>query len=249
MNKLIAQFVQKSARQAGYEIIPRWRLDDFQQALLLSKIFLDANIMCVLDVGANIGQFYSFIRNKVEYAGRIVSFEPISDLCAELNRKLSTDKDWSLLNTALGRDEGAMELNVMKSSVFSSFLQPSVQQTRQHAEYNRVERVESVSVKRLDSVLTDLKIDLNTTNTFIKIDTQGYDLEVLAGAPHALPLLKALQTEVSLIPIYDGMPTLVDTIEFMRNADFSLAGMFPVSSDDGHRVIEFDAIFVNNRFF
>jgi hypothetical protein len=78
----------------------------------------------------------------------------------------------------------------------------------------------------------------------LKLDTQGFDLEVLKGARKVLPQFKALQTEASVIPIYQGMPSHLDTMSALTALGLHLSGMFPVKCDDALRLVEYDCVFV-----
>lgn len=56
----------------------------------------------------------------------------------------------------------------------------------------------------------------------LKLDTQGYELEVLRGATHTLSLVDAVLMEVSLVPINAGCPAFADVVAFMADAGFTL---------------------------
>jgi hypothetical protein len=80
------------------------------------------------------------------------------------------------------------------------------------------------------------------------MDTQGYDLEVFTGLGNSYESIFALQSEMSVIPIYDDMPHLTESITFYEKAGFELAGMYPVNLDESSlRVIEFDCFMVNSK--
>ncbi|HEX2790827.1 MAG TPA: FkbM family methyltransferase, partial [Steroidobacteraceae bacterium] len=82
------------------------------------------DIDCILDVGANVGQYHDFLRDKVLYRGPIVSFEPIGRNIDRLRERARFDSAWHIEGYALGAAEGALPLNVMVSDQFSSFLEP-----------------------------------------------------------------------------------------------------------------------------
>ena len=50
-----------------------------------------------------------------------------------------------------------------------------------------------------------------------------------------------MQSEVSLIPIYEDMPHWTESIEMYEAAGFGVVGLYPVTRDDG-RVIEYDCL-------
>ena len=245
MNKKIARFVSGAARQLGYEIIPTWSIHSFGLTRLLAGIIARNGISCVLDVGANTGQYAGYLRRIVGFDGRIVSFEPIDVNVAQLHTLSRHDPLWTICDCALGRHNGTASLNVMKRTEFSSFLAPTYDHLREFRTANVVERVETVSVRRLDDVLEELQIDPAQQPVYLKMDTQGFDLEVVAGAPAALRSVKALQTEVSVVPLYENTPDMLESIATLRAAGFAPAGFFPVTTRKDLSAIEFDAVFIN----
>jgi hypothetical protein len=80
---------------------------------------------------------------------------------------------------------------------------------------------------------------------YLKIDTQGSDIEVLRGAGDSLPAVKALQTEASVIGIHKGMPQDIDTIRYLDERGFDITGLYPVSRDSALRLVEFDCVMIN----
>ena len=86
------------------------------------------------------------------------------------------------LNMALGENEGIAEINVSEGSDFSSFL-PQLPATRIFDPQARVIRIESIRVARLDHVFAELP---QRAAAFLKIDTQGYERQVLLGASECL---------------------------------------------------------------
>ncbi len=73
---------------------------------------------------------------------------------------------------------------------------------------------------RLDSII-DQYIDKNETSILLKIDTQGFEKEVLEGAEETLKRIKAIKIEIPLISIYDETQfTFYETIDFLKKNDF-----------------------------
>ena len=243
--KLLVDFVHALARRAGYEVIPLWRMHTWSQATLLDRIFKAKGIDCVLDVGANRGQFVNFLRQEVGYEGDVISFEPIQENAQFLRSKAVADKKWRICPYALGRNESRANLNVMQCDDFSSFLDPSNEVAPEYSEMNSVARIESVDIRRLDAALEELNIKPTERSLYLKMDTQGFDLEVVAGATSVVKHVRALQTEVSCIPIYEAMPDIIETIRTLRELNFHLGGFFSVARRPDLSVVEFDAIFVN----
>jgi hypothetical protein len=94
-------------------------------------------------------------------------------------------------------------------------------------------------------VYDELVAGLDDPRVYLKLDTQGYDLEAFAGAGDRIKQVVGMQSEVSSVPIYDGMPRLTEQIAVYEDAGFELTGMFPVITDAATmRIIEFDAVMV-----
>ncbi len=75
------------------------------------------------------------------------------------------------------------------------------------------------SAKTLDQVLRERGWD---GADFLKLDVQGYELEILKGGAAAISGAEAALMEVSLIEIYRGSPLLAEAVEFMRKRDFQV---------------------------
>lgn len=88
----------------------------------LRELFTMLGIDCVLDVGANKGQYYEFLRDQVGFRGRVISFEPIPDLAEALRGRAAHDSNWTVCDFAVGRKDDVLPLNVTNRSGWSSFL-------------------------------------------------------------------------------------------------------------------------------
>ena len=108
-----------------------------------------------------------------------------------------------------------------------------------------VASTETVEVRSLDSMLVELETSLNLGNVFVKLDTQGSDLDVIRGGSQALPSLSALQTELSFVPIYQGMPSYQEMLTLLTASGFEIGGFFPVNHDNRLRLVEADCVLVN----
>ena len=251
MSRLIKRTVDKLLADAGFHLIASWRMDHLAYARHLHRLFQYLGVDCVLDVGANTGQFRDFLRTEVGYGGAIVSFEPIPALAARLRVQASADADWEIRELALGAAAGEMTLNVMESTVFSSFLAPRAPQlessfARRLTEWNAVNSQIRVPVSTLDSVFPAIQQRLGCAAPFLKLDTQGFDLEVARGGQEVLPQMRAIQTEASLIPIYHGMPSYTETIGAFQSLGFDVSGLFPLDHQFP-TLVEFDCVMVNRR--
>lgn len=236
-------------RISGIELIPSWRLENFAFESFLRRIFEKYSIDLVIDVGANQGQYRDFIRYQVGYQGLIISFEPDPECVKAMLERSKRDRKWRIEPFALGREEGELELRVATDSHFNSFLNPDKAglTATLFKEKSEIEHTEVVAVRKLNNYMNNL-LELEVSRPYLKLDTQGFDLEVMRGADVFLKRVCALQTEVSVRAIYDGMPDYLETFEFLSRAGFDLSHSFPVSHDRALRLIEFDCIAVNSKF-
>ena len=122
-----------------------------------------------VDVGANIGAFTIPLAKKVTDTGKVVSFEPLPKLIHQVEKSLARNElsNVSLINKACGAEVGTQDLYVQAENIGGSSL------IKKTAGGEKI----SLTVTTLDKELAALeKIDL------IKIDVEGYELEVLQGA-------------------------------------------------------------------
>ncbi len=245
MLKIVKDCVLKVSRSFGYDIVPLREMKERDFALHLRTLLDYLKVDCVLDVGANVGQYHDFLRDKVFYDGPIVSFEPVSRHVELLRKRASADGAWHIEGYALGAKDGSLPINVMVSDQFSSFLQPDNSQVRDYDQLNVPCHVENVLVRTLDVVMPVLQEKLGFERPYLKLDTQGFDLEVLQGARDSLPEVCALQTEASVIGIYKDMPGYMDTIRYLGERGFDITGFYPVSRDRSLRLVEFDCVMIN----
>ncbi len=245
MLKIVKDSVLKVSRSLGYDIVPLREMKERDFALHLRQLLTFLDIDCVLDVGANAGQYHDFLRDKVLYGGTIVSFEPVSHHVRELKERARADRGWHVEGYALGAKQGSLPINVMVSDQFSSFLEPDDSRVADYKGLNERHHVETVEVQMLDAILPELARRLGFKRPYLKLDTQGFDIEVLRGAKRSLPMMRALQTEASVLGVYKGMPSYTETIRYLGERGFEVTGFYPVSRDASMRLIEFDCVMIN----
>lgn len=246
MNKIDAMLSRAAnglAGLAGFEVVAQWRLRRLAHARRLQALFKHFGITAVIDVGANAGQFRDQMRHEVGFAGPIHSFEPDPALAAALARRAAADPAWTVFACALGAAAGTMALNVMENSEYNSFHAPDAREAGHAANGNRVMRTVEVEVRTLDAAAAGIP---DLSRAFLKIDTQGFDLEVLKGGNAVARQVPMVQTEVSLRKLYSGSPSMQESIAAFGGLGFAVADLFLISTDDGHRAVEFDCIMVRD---
>ncbi|MGF0536959.1 FkbM family methyltransferase [Agrobacterium sp. ES01] len=171
-----------------------------------------------LDVGANIGQTARGLRSA-GWDGQIISFEPLPDCFQELHKSAISDSKWSALNMALGDTDSMADMGVSKSRASSSLRKTTELLTSIH-EPTTYEATIQVPVKRLDTVLPGIASDRDIIH--LKIDTQGYEKNVVEGALGAIGRIDSIRMEVAISEVYEGEMTLPDAILKMKELGFLL---------------------------
>ena len=143
----------------------------------------------------------------------------------------------------VSRQETEQDINVSNCTVFSSLMETSEYSVKRFGNQPVNNRKERISVRRLENMLDNLPSNIKNRRVFLKMDTQGFDLEVFAGLGDKLQYIYAIQSELSLLPIYKGMPHWTESILTFEKAGFRVAGMFPVNFD-AWSVIEYDCFLV-----
>lgn len=208
----------------------------------LKTVLRELAIDCVLDVGAHEGEFAASLRD-LDYTGQIISFEPVRASFEVLTRARASDRAWSGQNVALGAQDGEFEMNIYNGSVFNSFLKPAENGSTRFGAATELVRTEKVPMRRLESVIDEILGVRPGARLFLKVDTQGYDLQVVRGAGRRLDAIRALQTELAARSTYSGMPSLPEALGELQQLGFELTGMFPVARELDHlRLIELDCV-------
>ena len=216
--------LKKLLNRLGYDIlhlptdpVTRRRIE------LLEKHGIDL----IFDIGANKGQFALKMR-ELGYRGRIVSFEPLSDAFSQLQKNAAGDKNWTVVNTAIGDTEGEIKINVSQNSYSSSILDILPRHVESAADSVYVGEV-AAQITTIDNIIS--KYYKGKGNLFLKVDTQGYERQVIEGCKNSIHLIKGFQLELSLIPLYEGETLMQEMIDFLRTKGFKLMLIEPGHQD------------------
>lgn len=239
---MIKDLLKSTAASLGYDIFKR---DARNHQELCAKILAEKNgINTILDVGANTGQYAKSLRSW-GWRGKIVSFEPLGSAHAALCDAAEGDRDWVVApRCAIGSARTRTQINVSANSVSSSLadmLEAHVEAAPGSAYLGK----EEVEVIPLDSLIDDLCKPDETF--FLKIDTQGYEEEVLAGATRVLDRCGAVQLELSLKPLYSGGLLLDAGLSRMKSMGFQPFAIFNAFfNKETAETYQVDMVFVRN---
>jgi FkbM family methyltransferase len=214
--------------------------EEFEE-LHLRALFRHLRVDCVFDIGANVGQYYTLIRDRVGFRGPIISYEPIPELASRLRTGTQADRDWHVEEKALDRESGETDFNIMASHPFSSLKKPRDVETSRFRNMNRVSRVVKIQTSTLALEFQKYSALVGFTRPFLKMDTQGNDLAVVEGAGSFIERFVGLQSELSIRRIYENTLYYHEVIDHYIKKGFVLSALVP---NAGHfpDLIEIDCI-------
>lgn len=235
----IASHIQAFARRLGVHLSrypPRGSLERELRDLLQRL-----NINCVFDVGAHTGETVALLR-QLGYEGDIVSFEPESENFARLTQACKSDERWRGYPLALGQKRATMPLHVFALSDLNSLLQPNAHFAERLRPHLDVLRTVPVEIVPLAEILDECIATLDAPSLFLKLDTQGYDWQVIEGLGERLDDFKGLFVELPVQEIYEGMVGFTDFIDYLKERGFELTAICTLSQDADGCLVEVNGL-------
>ncbi len=216
-------------------------------ALQLEWLLRDFQIDCILDVGANNGQFAAELRD-LGYRGRIASFEPMAACVATLRRKAVADRRWSVFPFGLGSAPENRVLTHFADSSFNSLHAITADARAEFGGFVEETGSEDIELRTLDEAWAEAVEAHGSRRVLLKLDTQGHDLEVLKGAPRHLADCAVVLSEASLAAIYADSPSYHLLFGFLEERGFECSGVNALSyRADRPALIEVNAVFINAK--
>lgn len=240
---VLTSIIKSALKRIGVDVKRMLPASNF--GLQVARIVIDGGYDLVLDVGANNGQFAHELR-EFGYRGRIVSFEPLTAAHSRLSRAAASDLMWQVApRGALGAAKSTTIINVSGLPASSSLL--TMKRSHEDAAPGSASvGHENVNVVALDDVASEWLE--GARRVFLKIDTQGFELEVLKGAVGTLPRIEGALLELSLVELYDGQPLWTEVIEWLGQHDFELVGLNQGFMDPTtYHTLQVDGIFKRHK--
>ena len=208
----------RKARKYGLDLLPPTPLDGL-----------------VVDIGANVGEFTD-VMLKVEPRAHVVAFEPSPAIFQRLQRRFGQDPRVTLDARAVAGSHGQSRLHVTSGSVFSSLRAPTESLEEMYGRGARVVEEAVVDTVALDDVISE-------PITLLKIDAQGGEREILAGAARSLTQTSVLLTEVNFTSHYTGEASFTELHTLIEEAGFALVGLGDPVRDPTCRLLWADACY------
>lgn len=195
----------------------------------------------VIDVGANKGQFTLMCRELFPDAA-IVAFEPLNMPTKQFKDLFNNDHKVTLHQNAIGQTRGSETIYISRRMDSSSLLPISKTQS---TIFPGTELDHTTIIKI--APLSDFSGSINcSVRTLLKIDVQGFELEVLRGCGTLLQEIDYCYVECSYQELYKGQPLVNDILDFMHSAGFILTGVFNQTTDKAGHAVQGDFLFISN---
>ena len=193
---------------------------------LLEEAFpaLAAGGLGFIDVGSR-GGFHQALQ-EIAPLLELVGFEPDGEECDRLNAQRSgIYRSVRHMPCGLGRSDGRGALHLCRVAGTSSLYRPHRSLLERFPDVSRFDVIgtHEVALKSLDSLASDPNAGLPRFIGFLKIDTQGAELDVLIGATRLLrEQVIGLEVEVAFTRLYEGQPVFRDVDGLLSSLGFTL---------------------------
>ncbi|MGW2818624.1 FkbM family methyltransferase [Streptomyces sp. NPDC001415] len=210
MTAPLLRLLHRAVRRLGIDVV-RHRPGGHELVRLLTRYEIDL----VLDVGARRGEFGAMLR-AAGYRGRIVSFEPLPKLRAELSRRAASDGSWSVLPYALGDRAGEAAPDVSGRPGPADALLPMPPGSHRAAAPRTACTGDAiVETRRLDELWE--QVTAPGERVFLKLDVLGYEAQVLGGAGEFADQIRGVRIGAPLVPLVEGGKLFDDLLALTRD--------------------------------
>jgi len=238
IKRVLRHKVERVLRARGYDVVPY----DTRNYHLLRRalLFQTYHIDLVLDVGASDGGYARELRAN-GYRERICSFEPRAAAFRALEKSSRSDNKWEVMNCALGTANGSVDIHVSANGDSSSILDLAQGSGTESPQVSYIER-ETISVATLDGLFDNIR--QGAVNILLKMDVQGFEMEVLKGAEHSLASIETIQLELALTPTYQNQMHLHEMCGLLYQKGYTMVSIEPGSHNRlTGRQFEVDGLF------
>ncbi|MFM9911569.1 MAG: FkbM family methyltransferase [Chitinophagaceae bacterium] len=233
----IIQQVKNICKHFGFDIVRYPDGELYRRKKIFSKYAVDL----LLDIGANTGQ-YALMARRIGYRNKIVSLEPMNKAFQLLKQKASTDILWEVMALGAGSTSGIKTLHVAGNSYSSSILK----MMPEHLDAEPISGYIGTETVMLTTIDEQQDWFASASMVYLKIDTQGYEWEVIKGAEKSLGKIAFIQMELSLTELYQNEKLFGEMIEFMKVKEFEIYTLEPgFYNKTTGRLLQADVIFYN----
>ena len=194
-------------------------------------------IKTIIDVGSNKGQF-SLLGSSIFPAAKIYSFEPQIKYL-NLQKIILEGKKVKYFNFGLGNIKKKTNFYITNREDSSSFLKP----TQIKMDKYKTKQIQKISITKLDEIIKKSEIK---RPSIMKLDVQGYELEVLKGSKKLLKNIDFIITEISFKKIYKNQVNRKRLFKFLNNNNFKSKKILNISKMN-NKLFQGDELFARDK--
>lgn len=187
--------------------------------------------LTIFDIGANDGETSESLLTAFP-AAQVIAVEPFSDCCKELEQRFAGNPRIRIENVAMGEKLGEAQLNLYSGNRMNSLLELDEDPSNIMAGFTKT----GATAVRVDTIDNYCQMHRIPKIDLLKIDTQGYDLNVLRGATTMLAdrNIGAILLEVNFVPMYSHQPSFVELHGFLVYQGFRIVDFYNQVWKNGH---------------
>lgn len=249
---LFKKILKKAFNYTGFNItrVPKKSIPKTEEEIL-AKIYYEEgrrfqwleeyNIDCIIDIGANEGQFARKILTIFPEV-QIHCFEPLQDVFKQLQFNFKDNKNVFIYNFGLGNNTREDTIFRNESSASSSLME-MLDLHKSNFDFAIKVVPEQITIKRLDDIFPgEIARPL-----LIKIDVQGYEKYVLEGGDSVIAQADVIIIEVSFHPLYADQPLFEDIYDYFKKRGYRYLGNIEqLVAPKDHKVLQADAVFIKS---
>jgi len=202
-----------------------------------NEIPLPADTRTVIDVGSHRGQFAVLALARFPLA-RVLCFEPQPGPREVLHAVLKEDKDRvEVFPFAAASQSSPQEMHISRADDSSSLLPIGKRYV------TAFPGTETRAVAPVQAVRVDEVVDVVEQPCLMKIDVQGYELQVLQGTEKLLPRVTHVVVECSFTELYVGQALADDVVAYLHDQNFRLSGIYGLKRDRAGKCLHADFLF------
>lgn len=198
----------------------------------------NVNPKVIFDIGAHYGETALYYRDEFPLA-KVYSFEPVKKSFDKLLKNVN-GKNISCYHTAMGDRQAEIEIQL-----YDEYYSPM--NSLKGGNQNTGGQKEKVTVTTVDIFVKENSIG---NIDLLKIDTEGYEIEVLKGAENILTKgnVGAIFAEVALSPTNKRNTQLSDVVNYLDGFGYYLVGLYDIDARTYKQGITYaNALFINKN--
>ena len=209
----------------------------------VSKL-LEEKKLVALDVGAQGGFFNaSIFSKKYNFFFDPIVVEPIPEEAKKLE-----DKNYKVISKGLWSENCKKKLYILGKRPGSSSMYKPNSNTFDLYDFKKKDFPIFDITDEIDIECTTIKESLNKFKVnnldFLKIDTQGSELEILKGIGEYFPLL--MKIEAQIIPMYENVPSWTELVNYLEKKNYMVSEWIEIGKHITRVPAEMDMIFIPN---